>query len=60
MKILIVEAGARRYIAPVLRLTRHEQTVVCVVVLLLTVGWTVKAWRSAKALPLPVENVATR
>jgi len=29
------------------RLTKHEQLVLCVVLSLLLVGWTVKAWRTA-------------
>ncbi len=35
------------YIAPVLNLTKQQQTVLCWVLLLLLLGWTVKAWRTA-------------
>ena len=34
-----------------LRLTRQEQTVLIVVVLLLATGWAVKAYRAAKPPP---------
>ncbi len=31
----------------VLNLTKQQQTVICAVILLLLLGWTVKAWRLA-------------
>jgi len=35
------------------RLTRQEQTVLCVVIGLLLLGWTVKAYRTAHPSPGP-------
>lgn len=46
-------AGRADYIAVVFRLTRQEQDVICAVLLLLLVGWTVKAWRTAHPPPTP-------
>jgi hypothetical protein len=40
----------------VVRLTRQEQLVLCLVLLLLSVGWTVKAYRAAH----PPETPATQ
>jgi hypothetical protein len=48
----IVRRGNPGYSAFVLRLTRQEQLVVCVVVALLVVGWGVKAWRTAHPGPV--------
>ncbi len=35
------------YIKAMLNLTKQQQLVICTVVLLLLLGWTVKAWRAA-------------
>jgi hypothetical protein len=43
----IVAGTTCAYIAHVNRLTRQEQMVLCVVVGLLLVGWTVKIYRAA-------------
>jgi hypothetical protein len=39
-----------------LNLTKQQQMVICVVALLLLIGWTVKAWRMAHP-SMPVQNV---
>jgi len=39
------------------RLTKHEQLVLCVVLSLLLVGWTVKAWRTAHPPAVSNERV---
>jgi len=41
----------------VLRLTKQEQLVLCVVLSLLLVGWAVKAWRTAHPPPRSNEQV---
>jgi hypothetical protein len=41
----------------VLRLTKQEQRVLCVVLSLLLVGWAVKAWRTAHPAALPGQRV---
>ncbi|MFM1768713.1 MAG: hypothetical protein RJA22_1242 [Verrucomicrobiota bacterium] len=37
-----------------MQLTRQQQAFLCVVLLLLLAGWTVRAWRSNQAGPVPV------
>jgi hypothetical protein len=46
-------------LAPVSRLTRQEQLVLCGVIALLLVGWAVKAWRTAHPGPLREPAKAT-
>jgi hypothetical protein len=41
----------------VLRLTKQEQLVLCVVLSLFLVGWAVKAWRTAHPPASPNEQV---
>jgi len=41
----------------VLRLTKQEQLVLCVVLSLLLVGWAVKAWRTAHPPTRSIEQV---
>jgi hypothetical protein len=36
-----------RYSASVVHLTKQEQTVLCVIIGLLLVGWAVQTWRTA-------------
>jgi len=44
----------------VLNLTKQQQTVMCAVLLVLLLGWTVKAWRTAhpprSAPPVPLSQ----
>jgi len=47
LKTAVVHWGLLRYIPRVNRLTRQEQFVLCVVIVLLLVGWAVKAYRTA-------------
>jgi hypothetical protein len=42
-------------IAPMLRLTRQERTVLCVVLFLLLTGWLVKTWRTMQPPATTVE-----
>jgi hypothetical protein len=42
-------------IAPMLRLTRQERTVLCVVLFLLLTGWLVKTWRTMQPSAKTVE-----
>jgi len=43
----LLSGGDHAILPPVLRLTKQEQLVLCVVLSLLLVGWAVKAWRTA-------------
>jgi hypothetical protein len=43
---------------PMLRLTRQERTVLCVVLFLLLTGWMVKAWRTVQPPAAPDEITA--
>jgi len=43
----LLSRGVHAIFPPVLRLTKQEQLVLCVVLSLLLVGWAVKAWRTA-------------
>jgi hypothetical protein len=45
-------------IARMLRLTRQERTVLCVVLFLLLTGWMVKAWRAVQPPAAPDEITA--
>jgi len=42
-----VHGAACRYIAPVIRLTKQQQWVLCTILALLVVGWAVKVYRAA-------------
>jgi len=43
-----------------LRLTKQEQLVLCLVLSLLLVGWAVKAWRTAHPSERPVEQIGSK
>lgn len=42
-----LEIGGIRYIARVTFLTKQEQMVLCLILVLLLTGWVVKTWRTA-------------
>jgi len=46
----LLSPGLAAIFASVLRLTKQEQTVLCVVLSLLLVGWVVKAYRASHSL----------
>jgi hypothetical protein len=50
-KIPVVSGGTPPYIPRVMRLTKQEQLVLTVVLLLLLTGWAVKAYRTAHPPP---------
>jgi hypothetical protein len=53
-------AGSRRVVyilAVMFNLTRQQQQFLCMVLLLLLVGWSVKAWRTAHPLPTARQDV---
>ena len=52
----IVETAAFVYVGRVNRLTKHEQLVLCIMVFLLLLGWTVKAYRTAHPAKQAVEQ----
>jgi len=60
---LLLEQNSRLLARPaepilhaMLRLTKQEQLVLCVVLSLLLVGWAVKSWRTAQPSERPVEQ----
>jgi hypothetical protein len=53
----LLSRGGHVIFPPVLRLTKQEQLVLCVVLSLLLVGWAVKAWRTAHPPARPNEQV---
>jgi hypothetical protein len=55
---LLFEPAGCGMMPSMLRLTRQERTVLCVVLFLLLTGWMVKAWRTAQPPAAPVEITA--
>jgi hypothetical protein len=53
---LIVKTGADGMLSDVNRLTKQEQLVLCIIVGLLLLGWTVKVYRTAHPPSLAAEK----